>query len=223
MKALKVISTILLLSFLLQGCYAFKWKPANLTDKQLQELIEHDKPDEVRISFWDLPLWVKMQYILTVLAGILGALKFLPLILTKVKSVLDNSKRSKILRVISRNPGISIAELENITGINRSTLRFHLSVLEKEGLIWSLKAGKYRIFFPAGKYSHCIKSERKMKIIELLSQNESLTVKDIAEILGVSYYTAYRHVRELERAGFVCVNGKAVELPVRLLFNGTQT
>ncbi len=96
MKALKVISTILLLSFLLQGCYAFKWKPANLTDKQLQELIEHDKPDEVRISFWDLPLWVKMQYILTVLAGMLGALKFLPLILTKVKSVLDNSKRSKI-------------------------------------------------------------------------------------------------------------------------------
>jgi len=60
MKVPKLVPVLLLLLFTLQGCYAFKWKPANLTDKQLEELIKNDKPDEIKVTFWDLPLWIKI-------------------------------------------------------------------------------------------------------------------------------------------------------------------
>ena len=215
MKVLKLVPVLLLLLSTLQGCYAFKWKPANLTDKQLEELIKNDKPDEIKVTFWDLPLWIKIHYILTVIFGILGVWKFLPIVITKIKSALDNSKRRKILRCIFENPGISLRELEEVTNMNRSTLRFHLDFLEEEGLIYSIKIGKHRLIFPSNfkiKYDRILKSERKRQIIELLNQNGGLTIKDIAKNLGISYHTAYRHVMDLEQMGIITINDGLVKL-----------
>ncbi len=214
-RTLRLIVIIILLTFLLHGCYAFKWKPANLTDKQLQELIEHDKPDEIKISFWDLPLWIKLHYILTVILGALGIWKFLPIVITKIKSALDNSRRRKILRLIIKNPGVSLRELEELTNMNRSTLRFHLDALESEGLIYSVRLGKYRLFFPSDsemRLERVLKSERKGQILKLLSQNGGLTIGDIAKNLGISYHAAYRHVKDLEQIGVVTLNGRLVRL-----------
>ncbi len=218
MKVLKAALVILLVLLTLQGCYAFKWKPANLTDNQLKELIKNDKPDEIKVSFWDLPWWIKLHYILTVILSILGIWKLLPFVITKVKSVLDNSRRRTILRCIFENPGISLKEIEEITKINRSTLRFHLVLLEKKKLIYSIKIGKYRLFFPyysEAEYNQIyqvLKSKRKKQIIELLNKNSSLSIGDIAEKLGVCYHTAYRHIMDLKEIGMVAVNDGSVKL-----------
>jgi len=215
MKVPKLVPVLLLLLFTLQGCYAFKWKPANLTDKQLEELIKNDKPDEVRVSFWDLPLWIKIHYVLTVILGILGVWKFLPIVVTKIKSALDNSRRRKILRCIFENPGISLRDLEKLTNMNRSTIRYHLDFLEKEGLSYSIRIGKHRLFFPCNsnvELDRIVKSKRKRQIIELLNGNGNLTIRDIAENLGVSYHTAYRHIVDLERVGIVTVSNGSVKL-----------
>ncbi len=214
MRTLKaVLALLMLLSFSLQVCYAFKWKPANLTDKQLQELIKNDKPDEIKITFWQLPWWIKLHYIVTTILGILGIWKFLPIVVTKVKSALENAKRRKILRIVMKNPGISFKELEEVTGMNRSTLRFHVDSLEREGWIRSIRIGKHKLLFANGQDVRIdVKSDRKRRIIELLSRKDNLSIKELADLLGVSYHTAYRHVTDLKDLGIVAIENGSVKL-----------
>ena len=102
--------------------------------------------------------------------------------------------------------------------MNRSTLRFHLDFLEKEKLIYSIKIGKHRLFFPCNsnvELDRIIKSKRKRQIIELLNGNGNLTIRDIAKNLGISYHTAYRHIMDLERVGIVTVSNGSVKLIAR--------
>ncbi len=213
-KLLFVFVAVFLIST--ASCYAFKWRPANLTDKQLQELIKNDKPDERKVTFWDLPLWIKIHYLLTLLLGVLGIWKFLPLILSKIRFPLDDSKKDRILRCLLENPGATAVEISKSTGINRSTLRYYLSRLEKDGIIYSAKAGKYRLFFPCAECridrEDLVKSKRKRQILDILKQNGGLKISDIAECLGVSYHTAYRHVLELERMGAIYLEDGIVRI-----------
>ena len=126
---------------------AFNDQPINISDKELKKILEKDNPNEIPISFWELPLWIKIHYIVTVFLGLLATWKLLPIVITKVKSALENVKKRKILRIIMENQGLSLTELEKITGENRSTLRFHLSKLEQDGWIKSVKRGKNRLMF----------------------------------------------------------------------------
>jgi len=195
---------------------AAKVKPANISDEELKKIIESDPADEVKISFWDLPLWIKIHYILTVILGALGIWKFLPIVITRVKSALENAKRRRILKIIMQNPGISLKELEELTKMNRSTLRFHLNLLENEGWIYSVQIGKHRLFFLTYddniNLSTLIKSERKKQIIELLNQNRELTIKEIANKLGINYKTVHKHISQLRNIGLVCVNDGKIKL-----------
>lgn len=195
---------------------AAKVKPANISDEELKKIIESDPADEVKISFWDLPLWIKIHYILTVILGALGIWKFLPIVITRVKSALENAKRRRILKIIMQNPGISLKELEKLTKMNRSTLRFHLNLLENEGWIYSVQIGKHRLFFLTYddniNLSTLIKSERKKQIIELLNQNRELTIKEIANKLGINYKTVHKHISQLRNIGLVCVNDGKIKL-----------
>ena len=143
----------------------------------------------------------------------MGVWKFLPIVVTKVKSALENAKRRKILRIVMKNPGISLKELEEVTGMNRSTLRFHIDFLEKEGWVRSVRVGKHKLLFANGQDVHVdIKSERKRRIIELLSGRDGLSIKELANLLGVSYHTAYRHVMDLKEWGIVAVENGSVRL-----------
>jgi len=191
-------------------------KPANISDEELKKIIESDPADEIKITFWDLPLWIKIYEIVALILSILGIWKFLPIVITKIKSALENAKRRKILKIVMRNPGISLKELEELTKMNRSTLRFHLDLLEDEGWVYSVKTGRHRLFFLANNDVinplTLVKSERKKQIIELLNQNGELTVKEIADKLGISYKTAHRHISQLKSMGIVKVDNGTVKL-----------
>ncbi len=43
--------------------------------------------------------------------------------------------RTKILAALERNPGLTVAQLAELTGLSRSSVRLHLSSLEKEGIV----------------------------------------------------------------------------------------
>ncbi len=195
---------------------ATKIKPANISDEELKKIIKSDPADEIKISFWDLPLWIKIHEIIAIILGVLGIWKILPIVIAKIKSALENEKRRKILKIIIKNPGISLKELEELTGMNRSTLRFHLKSLEDEGWIHSVQTGKHRSFFLTDGDDvdplTLVKSERKKQIIELLNQNGELTIKDIADKLGISYKTAHRHISQLKSMGIVKVDRGTVML-----------
>lgn len=192
---------------------AFSDEPINVSDKELQEILKKDDPNEIPISFWDLPLWIKIHYAITVVLGIIGVWKFLPILITKLKSVLENAKRCRILKMIMKNQGVSVAELEEITGENRSTLRYHLSRLEQEGWIKTVKFGKNRIIFLNTTDDIDLASVvkgRKRDIVELLKEKGGLTPSQIAERLKLNVKTIHHHLRNLIELGIVtkCENGR---------------
>lgn len=192
--------------------FAFSDEPINVSDKKLQEILKKDNPNEIPISFWDLPLWIKIHYTITIVLGLIGVWKFLPILITKLKSVLENAKRRRILKIIMKNQGISVSELEVITGENRSTLRYHLSRLEQEGWIKTVKFGKNRIVLlnTDGIDLTSIINGRKREIVELLKENGGLTPSMIAERLKLNVKTVYHHLKDLIKLGVVtkCEDGK---------------
>jgi len=217
MSSLRLLALFLIFLALTHLSLAAKIKPANISDDELKKIIERDPADEIKVSFWDLPLWIKIYEIVAVILSIFGIWKFLPIVITKIKSALENAKRLKILKIVMENPGISLKELEECTKMNRSTLRFHLDILESEGWIRSIKIGKHRLFFASCGDVHpitFIKSERKRQIIELLNQNRELTIKEIANKLGISYNTAHRHISQLQKIGIVTINNGTVRIKI---------
>ncbi len=103
------------------------------------------------------------------------------------------------------NPGISLTELGEITGENRSTLRYHLSKLEGEGWIKSVKVGNRRHVFlntPDFNPTTVVKG-RKKEIVELLKECGCLTTKQIAERLNLSVKTVHHHLSEMRKIGIV--------------------
>ncbi len=184
---------------------AFNDQPVNISDKELKKILEKDDLNEIPISFWELPLWIKIHYIVTVFLSLLATWKLLPIVITKVKSALENVKRRKILRIIMENQGLSLTELEKITGENRSTLRFHLSKLEQDGWIKSVKRGKSRLLFlnTSNINPTAVVNGKKREIIELLKENGGLNSNQIAERLKLNVKTVYYHLKELRKMGIL--------------------
>jgi predicted transcriptional regulator len=212
MNAKIFLIAILIVFIFIPVVSAFSDEPINVSDKELQEILKKDDPNEIPISFWDLPLWIKIHYVITTVLCIIGVWKFLPILITKLKSALENAKRRKILKIIMKNQGISVAELEAITKENRSTLRYHLSMLEDEGWIKTVKFGKNRlIFLNTGDIDLTgVVKGRKREIVEILKENGDLTSSQIAERLKLNVKTVYYHLNDLMELGIVtkCENGK---------------
>lgn len=195
-----------ILIFTIPTVSAFNDEPINISDEELQKILEKDDPNEIQISFWELPLWIKIHYIATVILSFLAAWKLLPIVITKIKSALENVKRQRILKIIMENPGVSLTELEKITGENRSTLRYHLNKLEHEGWIKTVKVGNSRHILlntPDFNPTTVVKG-RKKEIIKLLKEHGCLTSKQIAERLNLSVKTVHYHLNEMKKIGIVC-------------------
>lgn len=198
----------IVLIILIPQVLAFKSKPANISDEELQKLIENDAPDEIPVSFWELPLWIKLHEIYTRLYWVLISLIFvLPFIILKLKNALDNRKRRRILEIIKECPGITITQLQKLTNMNRNTLRYHLSFLEKENLIYSIKVGSRKLLFSTDKHAtqHLLLSDKKKQIIEILSKSNGISIRQLSEMLNISQKTVYYHIKNLKELGIVDV------------------
>jgi|GEM_PF-1219055 predicted transcriptional regulator len=200
---------ILLILLLLNIVSAFEVKPANISDEELQKIIANDPPDEKKISFWDLPLWIKLHHIASLLIGFVVLVKLLPFVIARIRIALENRKRLKILDFIRNNPGLSIAQLQDATGIDRNTLKYHLNILERENLITSVKVGNKRLLFagePLDMASLVVKSsEKKSQIMDFLSETDGIRLKEVSERMKISSKLLYYHVKELEKLGLVSV------------------
>ncbi|MFO7967924.1 MAG: helix-turn-helix domain-containing protein [Archaeoglobaceae archaeon] len=205
-QALLLLSLTLLLNPL--AVSAFEVEPANVTDEELEEIIKNDVDDEKKITFWELPLWIKIDHIIFLTVSTLSAVgigKFLPFVLTRIKSILHSEKRQQIIDYVQYSPGASIKELEDALDVNRSTLRYHLRILEMRGLVFSRTVGKERLLFqeplPDSEVNRiaALKSETRKKILELLTDNGELSTKDIAQELGLSPKTVHHHLHILQK------------------------
>lgn len=162
-----------------------------------------------------MPLWIKLKYVAGIVVAALGLWKYLPIILGRIKSVLKSKKRQQILEYLHWKPGASIKELEENLNINRSTVRYHLALLERWGKVISVSCGNERLFFSKNQLTDgelglvtFLRSENKRRILELFCQNESLSKKEIAELTGINPKNLYYHLNHLKMSGMVEKNGE---------------
>ncbi len=145
---------------------------------------------EYRRKPWDLP--------------ILG-----PLIWRVGRGEAQNHRiRAEIMDLLWAVPGLTEAELASELGIPRSTVRWHLFVLESRGLLATRRVGRRVVYFPPGREAEALRNSAARKrgnreIVRLLKEEPGLTAEEIARKLGASLGSVERRLRELQAAGVV--------------------
>ncbi|MCG2738441.1 MAG: winged helix-turn-helix transcriptional regulator, partial [Candidatus Methanoperedenaceae archaeon] len=115
---------------------------------------------DVTISFWELPLWIQIAYISGIILAFLGLFKVIPIVLGRIKNLLENQSRQGIFKHILNNPGCTIAEISDMQKINRGSVKYHIYRLKYEGKIILSKMGKFsRLFQNSGAFKD---NEQKM-------------------------------------------------------------
>jgi DNA-binding MarR family transcriptional regulator len=133
-----------------------------------------------------------------------GKYKFLSYLVplyTRLKKdeILDHYVRGKIHGYILANPGDHYNSIKKTLGISNSSFAYHLSVLEREGVIKSRRDGIYKRFYPSEMRipeNGGLKESQRI-IIETIKESPGISQKDIATMLGVSSSTVNYHLQDL--------------------------
>ena len=110
------------------------------------------------------------------------------------KTLLEHEKRKVLYDLITRSPGIDVKELVQFSGFNENTLRYHITLLEKNNKIRiTHENGILHLFENHGKYSDfeqksisLHRTPRYVRIIGILQKNPGITRGELADMLGVS-------------------------------------
>jgi predicted transcriptional regulator len=190
--------------------------------------------DSIKVSFWELPPRAMLFFTLIAISPILVfpvelflAAKVLLMLgirrLTKTR-ILDHESRMEIYENIRKKPGMSISQMVLLSDMNRGTLKYHLSVLEKSGKVTHLTLHGNSLFFEnSGKFSelekrivHDMKSESKVKIIEYLLKVPTTSRMDLAKTLNLSGPTISWHMRHLCNEKILCESRAGKEVKYRV-------
>lgn len=113
-----------------------------------------------------------------------------------------NSNRVRIIRLASVSPGVHLREIERLLHLSLHSVRHHVEVLTKSGLIVCDKERGYSRIFPVGTterdiviYSY-LRVNSTRKILVLLSGGLRLTNKDICERTGLAKSTVSESIQK---------------------------
>jgi predicted transcriptional regulator len=129
------------------------------------------------------------------------------------KSVLDNTTRTQIFNTIWENPGIHFNALRRKTGINRGTLRYHLSVLSRYNKIACIRDGIFSRYLPRKLVMSgydCIVACRYQngtdrKIISYLRCHLDTSQRDIADAMGIAPSTVNGRIARLHEEKIITI------------------
>ncbi len=120
--------------------------------------------------------------------------------------------RRDLYQVLCENPGTYLLELVDLLESPLGTLTWHLRILEREGLVRSIKFAGKRIYYPKMLRSKeaemaylTMRSETAQKIFSYIVNNPSCYQEEMAESLGVHHDTVRWHVTRMQGVGLVKV------------------
>ncbi|NVM01229.1 MAG: winged helix-turn-helix transcriptional regulator [Candidatus Helarchaeota archaeon] len=126
---------------------------------------------------------------------------------TNQRTELEQNTRSRIYNLILEDEGIHLREVCRKLNKKMGVIQYHINVLEKAGLINSLKDGRYRRFFVNN--NHNIDSKRNLiisvlkrkpsfKILQTLIEKEKVYHNDLANLLQISSQAITWHIKRLQ-------------------------
>jgi len=116
-------------------------------------------------------------------------------------------RRGRIVELLRGEPGLAFLELQHRTGIRGGVLTYHLEVLERFGVIASLRMGRCRRYYAVGtvpaaeRVAHAMRlTSRYAGLIAALEASPGASQGALASALGVSRQTVSYRLRRLAAA-----------------------
>ncbi len=130
----------------------------------------------------------------------------------KRQTLLLHPFRRDLYQVLCENPGTYLLELVDILESPLGTLTWHLRILEREGLVKSIKFAGKRLYYPKMLRSReaemaylTMRSDTARKVFAYVVNNPGCYQEEMAESLGVHHDTVRWHISRMEDVGLVRV------------------
>lgn len=127
--------------------------------------------------------------------------------------VLDQDTRSRVFGLIQERPGVIAVELARELDLDRTTVRYHLRRLEREGLICTEGTAHFAAgALPRDARAACVAAARSSRVLDAVREQPGRAKNDLAEALGLARATVSWHLDRLAGAGLVRLarEGRAV-------------
>lgn len=142
----------------------------------------------------------------------------------RVADPMDHPVRRHLVRRVRARPGRSVGELADLVGVDPSTVRYHLDVLEAAGRVRTVRRGRHRLAFPAdgggaagdgaagggaagdgatGQEAALVKDPVRRRILAWLLDRRRIAQSRLRRDLGLAASTVSHHARRLREAGLV--------------------
>lgn len=126
-------------------------------------------------------------------------------------NLLDHPVRRELVRVITEEPGLALADCVTITGINRETLRYHLALLVHGGrILEEMRNGSVR-YFPRDPVLtpvrraviHLDRTKGLGTTLRIIGERPGIPRRELAVLLGISGPSVTRQLQRLEKMKLV--------------------
>lgn len=122
------------------------------------------------------------------------------------EGVLEQPTREGIYASVRESPGIGLGELVEAVPVAKSTVRYHLRILRKAGLVESATVAGTLRFAPSGtdaELAGALSAGSTRAIVDAVAEHEPASVTEIAEATDRAPSTVSHHLRRLEERGMV--------------------
>lgn len=120
---------------------------------------------------------------------------------------LENDVRQRVYETVRRSPGTYPMELADTVDVSRSTVRYHVRILEDEGLISGEKIRGKQRYFPGesvdAELSAALRDDATGAVLDALERLEPVSVSRLASDLDRAPSTVSYHLDRLADAGLV--------------------
>lgn len=120
------------------------------------------------------------------------------------------STRDLVFDYIKAHPGAHLREIGRALELGMGDLQYNLYILEKQGIITSVRRGLYKFVFPTGMFGEkqsailvALSIETQREILVHIINNPTLSQNQIARLTGLTPATISWHMKRLRELGVI--------------------
>lgn len=163
------------------------------------------------VSFWQLPLWIQAAGALDSMLILECLLYSAPFVLGRLQNVLENRTRLDIFNYVIGNPGCTPSEISSRQKMNNGTVKYHVRMLEAQGMIIFRRMGKYVRLFNSPKANSELektvmvytKNETSRNILCAILDEPGVTNRKLSDMFSLDKSSIHWHLERFINARLV--------------------
>ncbi len=134
-----------------------------------------------------------------------------PIVLGRLKNIMDNEKRQAILSYIMNNPGCTIADISDTQNINRGTVKYHIFQLELNGKVFTKHENKFaRLFHKTSEFRDMervvtpyLRNDTSKAILLVIMDSPGITNQDLSSKFNLDKSTVHWYLQKFNNDGII--------------------